>query len=399
MGALAEFLAGAVNANLGGREHATVYVERQVVAWFKEVMGFPEKASGLLVSGTSMATLLALAIARHRTAPTSMRRDGVGAAGDKLVGYASSQAHSSVGKAFEFMGLGATKLRAIATDPQHRIDVAALDAAIEADVRAGLRPFVLVASAGTVNIGAFDDLVALRRIADRHGLWLHVDGAFGALTVLAPSERHRVDGIDAADSIAFDFHKWLHVPYDAGCVLVRDGALHQATFGGRLAYLTSAEVGAASGEPWYCDFGVELSRGFRALKVWFTLKHYGLDRLGAVIARNCAQARQLAALVETAPELELAAAVPLNIVCLRYRGRGGLDADRLERLNRQLITRLHLDGLAIPSATALDGRTVIRVCITNHRTTDADIEAFVGQVLALGRELAAATEPATVRQP
>lgn len=388
VGALAEFLAGCVNANLGGREHMPVYLERQVIDTFKSVFGLPAAASGLLVSGTSMATLLGLAVARERIAPGTIRSAGLAAAGRELVGYCSTQAHSCAAKAFEVLGLGSSRLRKVKTDAAHGIDLEALEQAIRADRAAGSRPFVVIASAGTVNIGAFDDISAIRGIADRHDLWLHVDGAFGALAMLAPALRHLVAGIETADSLAFDCHKWLHVPYDAGCLLVRDGQLHRATFGGRLEYLSSAEVGAASGEPWFCDYGIELSRGFRALKVWFTLEHYGLARLGEAICRNCEQARHLARLVDAEPRLERVAPVPLNIVCLRHRGSTGSDPVEQEHLTKWLTARLHLEGVAVPSLTTIDGRTAMRVCLTNHRTTTADLEAFVAALLSFGEERA-----------
>ncbi len=390
IGALAEFLAGAVNANLGGREHMPVHVERDVVRCFVNVFGLPEQSSGLLVSGSSMATLLGLAVARQRAAPKTIRGRGVIQSEAALVGYCSAQAHNSVKKAFELLGLGADQLRRVACDAADRIDLEALERAIRADRTAGLRPFAVVASAGTVNTGAFDDLRGMRAIADRHELWLHVDGAFGGLAVLVPALAHLVDGIETADSLAFDFHKWLHVPYDAGCVLVRDGALHMETFGGRVAYLTSTEVGAASGEPWFCDYGVELSRGFRALKVWFTIQHYGLRRLGRAIERNCAQARHLARRIEREPGLELAGPVPLNIVCFRPAGTGNRPPDEEAQLTARIITQLQVRGIAVPSSTTIAGRQAIRVCITNHRTTEADLDAFVDQVLALADELAPA---------
>ena len=390
LGALAEFLAGSVNANLGGREHMPVHVERQIIDQCKAVFGFPAAASGLLVSGTSMATLLGLAVARGQGDPAAMRRRGLAADRPRLVGYCSAEGHNSADKAFELLGLGSAQLRRLPVGADGGLNLASLEGAIQADLEAGCRPFVVIATAGAVNTGAFDDLRGLRAIADRHGLWLHVDGAFGALAVLAPALAHLVDGIETADSLAFDFHKWLHVPYDAGCILIRDGALHEATFGGRLAaYLSSAEAGVASGEPWLCDFGIELSRGFRALKVWFTLQHYGLERLGRAIQRNCDQARYLAQRVENEPTLTLTTPVRLNIVCLRYVAQGLADADA-DALNVRLLTTLHLRGIAVPSLTRVDGRPVLRVCITNHRTETDDLDAFVDAISSIGAELATA---------
>ena len=277
---LAEILAATMNANLGGRDHGAIYVERQVIEWCRQLFGLPVGTSGLLVSGTSMATLIGLAVARHHQAGCEVRTDGVGAVPARLVGYASSEAHGSVVRAFEILGLGRSALRSIPVGADYRMDVAELQRAIAADRRLGCKPFCVVATAGTVNTGAIDDLGRLAEIAAEHGLWLHVDGAFGALAILSPEHRPALAGIERADSLAFDFHKWLHVQYDAGCVLVRRGDLHRDAFALHTGYLERTTRGLAGGEPWFCDFGPELSRGFRALKVWFTLEEHGTRRLG-----------------------------------------------------------------------------------------------------------------------
>jgi aromatic-L-amino-acid decarboxylase len=213
-------------------------------------------------------------------------------------------------------------------------------------------------------------------------LWLHVDGAFGALAALAPSERALVAGIERADSLAFDLHKWLHVPYDAGAVLVRDGALHQATFAEHADYLVRATRGTAAGAPWFTDFGPELSRGFRALKVWFTMKTYGLDRLGASIARQCALARELGARIAVTPPLELLAPVTLNVVCFRYAAAE--DEPARDARNAAIAVELQERGIAVPSTTRVDGRLALRLNVMNHRTTAADLDATLAAVLAAG---------------
>jgi glutamate/tyrosine decarboxylase-like PLP-dependent enzyme len=281
-------------------------------------------------------------------------------------------------------GLGRDALRLIAVDARHRIDLAALEAAIAADRAGGKRPFMLIGTAGTVDTGAIDDLAALAEVAAREGLWFHVDGAFGALAVLAPELRHRLAGIERADSIAFDFHKWLQVPYDAGFLLVRDGARHRATFAAPAAYLRRDGGGLAGGAFWPCDYGLELSRGFRALKAWFTLRVFGTERLGRAIAHTCALAQHLKALVERTPALELMAPVELNIVCFRVRVR---DPDWL---NARIVVRLHEAGIAAPSTTLIGGSVVIRAAIVNHRTEARDLDALVAATLEIGAELAAA---------
>lgn len=386
-GALAEWLAGAFNANLGGRAHAAVEVERQVVDWSRQIMGFPPTASGLLVSGTSMATVIALAAARQAHGAGDVRRSGLVAETAPLVGYASKEAHSCVAKAFELLGLGREALRLVPVDGELRIDLSALRAALAADRAAGHKPFCLVGAAGTVNTGAIDDLAGLLAIARGEGLWFHVDAAFGGLIRLVPELAPRLAGIESADSVAFDFHKWLHVPYDAGCVLIRDERIHRHTFALRPDYLAGAERGLAGGNPWFCEYGVDLSRGFRALKVWFTLMTHGTERLGAAIAMNVAQAGWLAERVRGEAELELLAPVPLNIACFRYRRPGMTDA-ALDALNAAIVVELHERGIAAPSTTQIGGRLAIRACLCNHRLTRADLEALAEGVLALGRELA-----------
>ncbi len=387
IGVMADMIAAVMNANLGGREHGAIYVERQVIEWCRTLFGFPEGTSGLLLSGTSMATLVALAVARHGATGGQVKRHGVAPFPD-LVGYCSSEAHGSVAKAFEMLGLGGEALRAVPVDEAYRMDPAALAEAIAADRRAGLQPFCVVASAGTVNTGAIDDLPALADLCAGEGLWLHVDGAFGALAALSESLRPRLAGIERADSLAFDFHKWMHVPYDAGCVLVRDGRLHRAAFATRADYLVSSSEGMAAGEPWFCDYGPELSRGFRALKVWATFRTYGTQRLGESIAANCALAEYLAHRVAAHPELQLMAPVSLAIVCLRYESPGMAEA-ALDALNAQIVTSLQNGGVAAPSVTTLNGRTVIRVNITNHRTRRKDIDILIDEIVATGGRIAA----------
>ncbi|MEK0085520.1 pyridoxal phosphate-dependent decarboxylase family protein [Benzoatithermus flavus] len=388
VGALAEFLAGAMNANLGGREHAPVHVERQVIRWSRTLFGLPEGASGLLVGGTSTATLIGLACAREAKCPGDVRREGLQGGPARLTGYTSREAHGSVTKAFELLGLGREHLRLVPVDAELRMDVRALQEAVAADRAAGFHPFCVVATAGTVNTGAIDDLAAIGHFCREQSLWLHVDAAFGGLAVLVPELAPRLAGIEQADSLAFDFHKWLHVPYDAGCVLIRDEGIHRATFALRPDYLAAAERGLAGGNPWFCEYGIDLSRGFRALKVWFTLLAYGLDRLGEAIARNCADAAWLGERVAETPELELLAPVALNIVCFRWRD-GRLSPAALDALNAAVVADLHEEGIAAPSTTQLDGRLAIRACLCNHRTDRSDLAALLEGVITLARRRAA----------
>ena len=283
----------------------------------------------------------------------------------------------------DLCGLGSDALRLIPTDDRHRINVTALESAIQKDRDAGLQPFLMVGTAGTVDTGAIDDLAALAEVARREKLWFHVDGAYGALAMLAPNLAAKLRGIEQADSLAFDFHKWGQVPYDAGFVLVRDGELQRRAFAASSSYLRRETRGLAAGSPWPCDYGPDLSRGFRALKTWFTLKVYGIEKIGRVISRTCDLARDLERRIAETPELELLAPVELNIVCFRYRTENA-DSDRV---NAEIVVRLQEEGTVAPSTTTIGGRLAIRAAIVNHRTDEADIERLVDCTVALGRNL------------
>lgn len=381
VGVVAEMLAAGLNANLGGRDHIPIQVERQVTSWMRKLFGFPDSASGLFVTGASMANLIGVLVARNTALGFETRCTGVGEGDKRLAAYAAQTVHGCVGRALDIAGIGSDALRRIAVDERYRIELAALRSAIGADRRAGFTPFLLVGTAGTVDTGAIDDLNALAEIARQESLWFHVDGACGALAMLAPELAPRLKGIERADSLAFDFHKWGHVPYDAGFVLVRDSVLHRQTFATSAPYLRREAQGLAAGSPWPCDFGPDLSRGFRALKTWLTLKVYGAQALGASIAHTCELARYLENLINETPELELAAPVELNIVCFRYR------AEEAHRVNARIAVELQESGMAAPSTTVLRGKLAIRAAIVNHRTCRSDLDALVGRTVAIGRAL------------
>jgi aromatic-L-amino-acid decarboxylase len=396
LGMLAEMLAAGMNPNMGGAHHVPNYVEAQVIEWCKAMLGYPPEASGLLVSGGSMANLVGLTVARNARAEVDLRREGLGAAPREMMLYASTETHSSIQKAVELLGLGASGLHHVPVNDVFEINVAALESAIAQDRAAGRYPFCIVGNAGTVNTGAFDDLVALADISEREGLWFHVDGAFGALTALAPALKHLVAGMARADSVAFDLHKWLYMPMEIGCVLVRREDDHRRAFSLTPEYLThGGDRGVAAGSLWFSDYGPQLTRGFRALKAWMSFKAHGIRKYGRLIQQNVEQARYLASLVDASPELERLAPVPLNIVCFRYQP-GGPDDERLNRLNEELILRLHESGIAVPSSTTLNGQLALRVAISNHRSRREDFDILVEEVVRLGRELAG--EVATTSQ-
>jgi glutamate/tyrosine decarboxylase-like PLP-dependent enzyme len=374
VGMIAEMLAAGLNSNCGGRNHIALDVERQIAAWMAEAFGFPADASGVFVTGTSIANFLSLLVAReHALGEKNVRKNGLKALDEQLVAYASREAHNCVRQAMELAGLGARHLRLIESSA-HAIRLDELERAIKEDRAAGLHPFLVVGTAGSVDTGAIDDLDALADIAEREGLWFHIDGAFGALAALAPALKPLVKGLERADSIAFDFHKWLHVPYDAGFFLVRDPQAHRRAFAANAAYLTRAPRGLAAGETWPCDLGADLSRGFRALKTWFTIEVFGVERLGACIEKSCRLAQRLRAHIEASQTFEMRAPVALNIVCF------GVKEDATGRLNREIVMELHESGEAAPSLTLLDGAPTIRAAIFNHRTREEDIDAFVGML-------------------
>jgi aromatic-L-amino-acid decarboxylase len=381
VGMLAEMLAAGLNANVGGRDQVPVEVERQITQWVRQVFGFPETAAGLFVTGTSMANFIAVVIARDYALGFDVRAQGVAAKSKRLTAYGSTALHGCIGKAMDLSGVGSAALRLVPTDARYRINLKALENTIKRDRAAGFNPFLLVGTAGTVDTGAIDDLAALADLARREKLWFHVDGAYGALAMLAPDLAPTLAGIERADSLAFDFHKWGQVPYDAGFILVRDGTLQREAFAASSAYLRRETRGLAAGSPWPCDYGPDLSRGFRALKTWFTLKVYGTQAMGLTISWTCSLARYLEQRIRNTRELELLAPVELNIVCFRYR------ADDSDRLNASLVAELQESGSAVPSTTIIDGRLAIRAAIVNHRTGQADIDRLLDTTLALGRRL------------
>lgn len=390
MAMLAEMLAGAINSSVDGFDDAGTHVEGQVIDWCATMLGYRPDASGILVSGCSEANLVGLAVARNNVPGVDVKSEGLSGHGPFTV-YGSTETHSSVRRAVQLLGLGTDALRTVPVDEDYRVNLAALEAAIEADRAAGRTPLCVVGTAGTVNTGAIDDLPGLADIAARQGVWFHVDGAFGACAAVSPNLRPMVAGLDRADSLAFDLHKWMYFPYEAGCVLVRSDAEHRNAFRYDAAYFAPNTRGlAAARGKQFTEYGPQLSRGFRALKIWLGLKEQGIDKFARLIEQNVAQADHLAQLVVAAPDLELLAPVSLNVVCLRYRGLPDTvpDDDELNALNRELLIRLQEGGVAVPSHTVLAGRYAIRVAITNHRSRREDFELLVDEVRRLGRSLA-----------
>ena len=391
-GALADLLASGINCNAFGGHQVACHVERQVVSWLAAVLGMPPSAGGLLLSGGSMANIVALAVAVREKAELDLRARGLAGASRRPRLYCSSETHNSLDKGADFLGLGTEAVRRIPTGEDFRLDPDALETAIAEDRAAGWYPFCVVGNAVTVGTGAIDPLDDLADVCARQGLWFHVDGAIGAMGVLSRTLAPALAGMQRADSIAFDLHKWLYVPYESGCLVVRDAATQKRAFSNATAYLSVLDAGLSSGVVWPNQLGPELSRGFRALKVWMSIKEQGLAGYRRAIEANVQQARYLARLVEDEALLERLAPVPANIVCYRVVVPGKAP-EEIDTLNRRIVEQLHVRGIAVPSHTLVRGRFAIRVAITNHRTRAVDMEELVAASIALGREIAAGGAP------
>jgi glutamate/tyrosine decarboxylase-like PLP-dependent enzyme len=388
MGIFADALAAAMNPSCAGGNHAAIYVERQVTGWFREMLGFPAASMGLLVSGGSMATMTALAVARHVKSGVDVRVNGLREAPSAFAFYMSTEAHSCARKAIELLGFGSASVRTIATGADYRMDVAALDAAIAGDRAAGVRPIAVIATAGSTNTGAIDDLSAIAAVCREHDVWMHVDAAYGGPAILSAEYAGALRAIAEADSVALDPHKWLFVPVEAGLVVVRDAEAMRSAFSLVPPYVRqSGSAGEVYGLPWFSEYGFQQTRGFRALKVWMTLQQFGLQGYREIIEENLALAGYLADRVRQAPDLELAAPPSLSVVCFRLAGNRDRDEEAMTALNRALLERLQLGGEAFLTSTELQGRYVLRACIVNDRSRREDIDRMLDAVRTIGQEL------------
>lgn len=390
-GAFAELLAGSMNTNTGGGgHHSAVHVEKQVIDWIKEMLSFPVSASGVLTSGCSAANLIGLTVARNTKAGVDLRRKGLQAVPPKMTLYASQEIHSSIQKAVELLGLGSEALRLVPVNDDFQIDIKALKATIVRDREDGDMPFCIVGAAGAINTGGIDDLNAVADICHQENLWFHVDGAFGAWAALAPSARNKVAGMERADSLALDLHKWMYIPYEIGCILVQNEEYHRKAFSLTPDYLAHGEGGRGitGGDlPWFSDYDFLLSRRFRALKAWMSLKLHGSRKYGRLIQQNIDQAHYLAERINAHPELELSASVTLNIVCFRYVAPE-MDDAALDELNKQIVIELQEQGIAVLSGTIIKGKYVLRAANMNHRSRQEDFDILVREVIRTGKELA-----------
>jgi aromatic-L-amino-acid decarboxylase len=386
-GAVADLLASGLNNNAGGWRlgPGIVELEQRLLRWFSSRLGLPDVADGYLTSGGSAANHDALAVARDVKAGWDVRRLGVGA-GPALTAYASTAVHDTIQRGADLLGLGYEAVRAVAVDGNDRVDVAAMEAAIEADLAAGHQPFCVVGTAGTVGVGAIDDLQALADLADRFDLWFHVDGAVGAVGALVDELAHKYAGIEQADSITLDPHKWLYVPIACGMLLVRDGDHLTRAFHIDPSYTVEDREAMGSGSDKYVRSPF-FSRPASVLKLWWSLRAHGWDAYARRLVLDCELARHLTALADAHPRLEATNEPELMIGTFRYLPEGQWTDEQVDALNEQLMQRLQYSGEVYPSNAVIDGRFVLRACIVNHRTTAAHIERLITLAGELGDAL------------
>lgn len=384
-GMLSDMLASGMNANVAIGDHSAMYVEKQVLDWSKDIFGFPSSASGILTSGASIANITAMVVARNHFR-ASIKQKGLRAVEGQLTVYGSAETHSCAIKGIEVIGVGSDNFRKVPVDEGYKVRTDILRTMIAEDRQNGFIPFCIIGNAGTVNTGAIDDLEELAAIAKAEGLWYHIDGAFGAIPYILPEYREQLKGLPLADSLSFDYHKWFYMNYEVGCVLIKDAAAHRAAFSTPVNYLMAHERGASAGPDPLSNYGMELSRGFKALKVWMLLKEHGIKEYAQLVRQNLHQAQYLANLIKEHKDLELLADVPMNIVCYRWNP-GRMSNEALNACNKEILMRLHEEGVALPSYTILKGKYAIRVAITNHRSRLEDFAALAEATARIGHEM------------
>lgn len=383
IGILGDMIASAISPSAAGGDQAATYVERAALTWIKEMLGFPQDAQGLLVSGGSMANLTCLAVMRHVMSEGGVRENGMMNEPAPMVIYTSQHGHSCIEKAVHMLGIGSRNLRTIPLDSQYRMDVDALREAIAADRAAGLRPVCVAASAGTTNTGAIDALDEIADVCEAEGLWFHIDGAYGGFGVLADQTGGLYAGMDRADSIAVDPHKWLYIPVECGCAIVRNGTAMRETFSLVPAYLQEDRA-----EPWFSEYGLQQTRGFRALKVWLTIQHFGLEGYRELITNDINTAYDLRRKLYARDDFEVVTAGPLSVTCFRFVP-AGVPEDQLDTLQRQVVEWTNASARAFITTTMIDGKVVIRACHVNFRTTPADLDILLDTLVEAGQHVLA----------
>jgi aromatic-L-amino-acid/L-tryptophan decarboxylase len=383
LASLAEMMASAMNPHMAGFNQAPALVEEQVLEWLRQMLGMPETTTGVLVAGGTMANILGLAVARHVKAGFDMREVGLQGNHARMMIYSSTEVHSWLKRACQFLGLGNMSLRQIRINENYEMDLDDLRHQIHADREAGLHPICVVGTAGSINVGAIDDLEGIAKICREEDLWFHVDAAYGAFAKISPKLRHLVAGIEQVDSIGFDLHKWMYLPFEIACTLIRDGRAHKETFSMTANYLTETTRGVIAGGLPFAERGVDLTRNFKALKAWMCMKSYGINKFIRLIEQNVEQSKYLAHSISESKNLELMAPVKLNVVCFRYISPD-LNPTELDALNEEILLRIQEKGIAVPSSTRLNGRLALRVANVNHRSRRSDFDTLLNAVIAEG---------------
>jgi len=394
IGAIADFIASVLNQNVTSWRSAPgpTEIEHIVINWIKEILGYDRNATGILLSGGSMANFAAICTALRAKSGVDINLEGLRALKKAPVIYASEAVHMSIPKAAEMLGLGRNAVHLVPVKGDFTLDVAALDSAIRQDISAGKMPICAIANAGDVNTGAFDPIAEIAEVCRNHNVWCHVDGAYGGFAALAPSIRPLFDSISKVDSITLDPHKWLFAPLDAGCLLVRDpSALHRA-FSHDAEYIKVIGADQITGFAFW-DYGPELSRRFRALKIWMTIRQHGTAALGAAIEENIRLAKRLGEMAERADDFELLVPPGLSIACFRYAppdlrtdlasndhaGRAKSE-EKLNKLNSDIMVKVQRGGESYISNTMINGKFALRACIVNYRTIDKDLEVLLDTI-------------------
>jgi glutamate/tyrosine decarboxylase-like PLP-dependent enzyme len=378
---LGDMVAAAMSPSAAGGDQAATYVERASLNWIKQMLGFPQDAQGLLVSGGSMANLTCLSVMRHVMSGGTVRHEGMMHQEAPMVIYTSEHGHSCIEKAVHMLGIGSKYLRTIPLDSQYRMDLDALREAIAADRAAGLHPVCVAASAGTTNTGAIDKLDEVADLCEAEGLWFHIDGAYGGFGVMAEQTAGLYTGMDRADSIAVDPHKWLYIPVECGCAIVRNGKAMRETFSLVPAYLQEDRA-----EPWFSEYGIQQTRGFRALKVWLSIQHYGMEGYREMISADIRTAQDLRRKLAAREDYELTVAGPLSVTCFRY-APAGVPEDMLDQLQRDVVAWTNASARAFITTTMIDGYVVIRACHVNFRTTSEDLDVLLDTLAEAGQHV------------
>jgi glutamate/tyrosine decarboxylase-like PLP-dependent enzyme len=372
-----------MNPSVAGGDHAATYVEHGVLNWLKTILGYPAESGGLLCSGGSMASLIGLGVMRHVKTGGAIRKSGFQNQDAPMIVYTSTQGHGCIQKAIEILGFGSDNLRKIPVDADFRMDTEALKQQIAADRAAGLRPVCVAASAGTVNTGAIDPLEAIADVCAAEDLWFHVDGAYGGVGILAEQTEGLYKGIERADSLGIDPHKWLYMTVECGCAFVRDAQAMRDAYSLVPPYLRDDTA-----LPWFSEFGIQQTRGFRALKLWMVLQQIGVEGYRELISRDIRLARALGAKIRARKDFDLVSAGPLSVTCFRYTPPGIED---MNLFSKQVVEIVQRSGQAFLTSTELNGQTVLRACVVNFRTTEADLDALLDAIAEAGQQF---TNPA-----